>query len=564
MPAAVDVTIIGLGSRGLGVLERLVTLARRRGRHLGVDVVDPTCVGAGVHDPGQPDYLLLNTTCAHVSMFPDEHTVGSDVDEGGPSLYEWVTERGLRLGPDGYSVGSTGRPIRPTDFLPRRVLGEYLAWFGEEVRKRAEGTVDIRLHPTSAVDLAEEAGGRLRVGLADGGPLRADHVFLTTGYTANRGDHTQGRLIRTPYPLPDQLAAVQPGQTVAIAGFGLSAMDVMSCLTVGRGGRFEPDGDALAYRPSGDEPTMLFYSRTGVPCRARPAIMELGPPHEPLSFTPAAIDARRAAAGGPLDFDADILPLVLTEIRLAYRVVQARLAGEPLVLPVDQSTLEATLDELDRRLGRFDPAEALSGAGGLALDDPDAYQAWLMETVERDLAQARRGFAGSEIKSGLDVLRALRDTFRYAIDFGAVTDASLERFHRDHVPAINRAAVGPQYERHAELLALLRSGLAATPFGPAPSLAGTATGWTITSTQLHTPVTRTVDWVVQAHVPPPAAEESASPLLESLHRKGWIRRHPVGSRWVPGLEVDREQHPIDRDGVPRRAITVLGLSLIHI
>jgi hypothetical protein len=324
-----------------------------------------------------------------------------------------------------------------------------------------------------------------------------------------------------------------------------------------------PEGDGLAYRPSGREPTMLFYSRTGVPCRARPAVMELGPPHEPLSFTPAGIDTLRAGAGGPLDFGRDVLPLVLTEIRLGYRIAEARLAEDGAdrlkrLTALEPSTMEEALDELDRALGRFDPAEALAGTVGLARDDAQAYQRWLMDTVEHDLAQGRLGFAGSPVKAGLDIVRALRDTFRYAIDFGAVTDASLEEFHRDTVPAINRAVVGPQYERHAELLALLRSGLAATPFGPAPTVTGTGTGWTIASTGLRAPVSRAVDWVVQAHVALPAVEESASPLLESLHRKGWIRRHPVGSPWVPGLEVDRDQHPIGRDGLPRRAITVLG------
>src|SRR5215216_235063 len=124
--------IIGLGPRGLGVLERVVTLAKRAGPELGelrVEVIDPRCDGAGAHDTAQPDYLLLNTTCSQVSTFPDECTVGAEVDQPGPSLYEWVTARGYRLSDDGYTVGPTGRRIRPTDFLPRRVLGEYLGWF---------------------------------------------------------------------------------------------------------------------------------------------------------------------------------------------------------------------------------------------------------------------------------------------------------------------------------------------------------------------------------------------------------------------------------------------------
>ncbi|HEX4700954.1 MAG TPA: FAD/NAD(P)-binding protein, partial [Pseudonocardiaceae bacterium] len=150
------VAVIGLGSRGLGVLERIVTLAKLAGPAVGevrVEIIDPICSGAGVHDTGQPDYLLLNTTAAAVSLFPDAHTVGTAVDTPGPSLYQWATERGLRIAEDGYTVGAEGRPVRPTDFLPRRLLGEYLSWFYGVVRDRAPSHVRLTEHHTEAVDL---------------------------------------------------------------------------------------------------------------------------------------------------------------------------------------------------------------------------------------------------------------------------------------------------------------------------------------------------------------------------------------------------------------------------
>jgi uncharacterized NAD(P)/FAD-binding protein YdhS len=551
----VDVAIIGLGSRGLSVLERVVTLAKRRGADpVTVHVIDPTCAGAGVHDPGQPDYLLLNTTCAQVSMFPDAATVGSDVDEAGPNLYEWVTARGLRMAADGFTVGPTGRAIRPTDFLPRRVLGDYLAWCVAEVARRAAGRVPIHWHRAEAVGLADAGHGRLVVRLAGGPEVSADHVFLTTGYTSNEDADP------APYPLPERVAGVRPGELVAIEGFGLTAMDLMSCFTVGRGGRFVPDGAELRYEPSGQEPVLLLYSRTGVPCRARPQVKELGPAYEPLVFTPASLDARRARVG-PLDYEADVLPLVLTEVRIGYRRCEARLRGTADELEEQLASavrVEDVLDELDRRHGRFDPAAALDGSLGMGLRDPQAYQDWLAGTLRRDLDEGRLGFAGSPLKAGLDVVRALRDTFRYAIDFGGLTEASLDEFHRHAVPAINRAVVGPQFERHAELLALLAAGVAGTPFGPSPTAIRTPRGWSITSTRLANPVTVEVDHLVRGHVPLPGVAASASPLLASLRDAGWIRPHRPASGWVTGIDVDRDQHPITVDGRPRDRIVVLG------
>ena len=552
----VSVAIIGLGSRGLGVLERVVTLARMAGPAAGrvrVEVIDPVCDGAGVHRQRQPDYLLLNTTCGQVSLYPDAWTVGDGVDRSGPTLYDWVTDRGLRLAADGFTVGPEGREIEPHDFLPRRLLGEYLAWFLDDVVRNAPPYVTVTLHRGTAIDLT--SGSEVVVSLADGSSVVAGSAFLTTGYTA-AGIATEG-VVGSPYPLPDVVERIEPGRTVAIGGFGLSAMDLMSAFTVGRGGRFVPGPAGLEYQPSGREPRMLFFSRTGVPCRARPEVVVFGPPYEPVVFTRAAIDALRVARRGPLDFDTDVLPLVLAEIRVGYRRCQARLAGDPdpFAGVVD---IEAALDELDVRDGRFDAAAAFDGGADMLLDDGDAYRKWLTEVLRGDLADGLLGFTASPVKAGLDILRALRDMFRYVVDYGGLTDASLERFLGHTVPAINRAVVGPQYERHVELLALIAAGIADAPLGPAPAVRRTGDGWTLESTTLVAPRAEHADWLVAAQVAMPAADDPGSPLLTAMSRRGLIRRHPGGSPVIPGVEVDPDHHPIGTTGAPDRRLWVLG------
>lgn len=571
MARETSVAVVGLGSRGLGVLERIVTLAKKAGPSAGevrVEAIDPACDGAGVHETTQPDYLLLNTTCSHVSMFPDSFTVGDEVDDRGPNLYEWATERGLRMAADGFTVGRYGRPIRPTDFLPRRVLGEYLGWFLQQVLRRAPDHVRITLHRASAVDLESDADDSLLLTLSDGSTVRTGYAFLTTGYTPNTVRPPHPRVITEPYPLPSRMADVRPGETIAIGGFGLSAMDLMSCLTVGRGGRFVDDGGELRYLASGQEPTMLFHSRSGVPCRARPLVVEFGPKYEPLVFTKANIDALRASHNGPLDFDRDVLPLVLTEMRIAYRRCAARRAGDDALSALECELATAPspagvldmLDALDARLGRFDARALFDGATDMLTDDSEAYQKWLADVLRNDLADGVLGFTRSPVKAALDILRDLRDTFRYVVDFGGLTPQSLDEFTRTTVPAINRAVVGPQYERHSELLALLAAGVAHVPFGPAPSVRWNerAGRWTIASTRLAMPYFRDADWVVWAHVPPPAVESSASPLLRGMYEAGRIRPHRPTSRHVLGIDVDSDQHPLDAAGQPDRRLWVLG------
>jgi uncharacterized NAD(P)/FAD-binding protein YdhS len=565
--------IIGLGSRGLGVLERIVALAgTKEAGQIIIHAVDPSCTGAGVHDVGQPDYLLLNTTCGQVSMFPGQLSVGAATAASGPNLHEWARSRGLRLAADGYTVGSAGRQLEATDFLPRRLLGEYLSWFYQQLKRRLPDHVRLVEHRSDAVDIETGPAG-LVITLADGTAVPADFAFLTTGYTPNASTPSTAapRLITEPYPLPERLAAIAPGQTVAIGGFGLSAMDAVSCLTVGRGGRFRRDQGDIGYEPSGQEPRIVMYSRSGVPCRARPLVTRFEVSYDPLVFTPASVDAlrdRRGGPGTPLDFDADVMPLIRTEMRIAYRRAQARCAGpdaeQALVkelrsLAEDrQGALGDRLDELDAVLGPFDAAAAFAGSAGLRLDDGPAYQRWFADTLRRDLGEGLLGFAWSPVKAALDIVREFRDTVRYVADFGGLTAASAADFYRFVVPLMNRAVVGPQWERHAELLALMSAGLVQVPLGPAPIMTRNGTGWTLSSTALAVPARRDVDWLLPAQVPLPAAEESASPLLQALAASGWIRRSAPGSRQVPGIDVDRDQHPLGADGTPHRRIWVLG------
>jgi uncharacterized NAD(P)/FAD-binding protein YdhS len=565
-----SVAIIGLGSRGLGVLERIVALAgAEQAEQIIIHVIDPACTGAGVHDPGQPDYLLLNTTCGQVSMFPSQLSVGAATAGRGPNLHEWAVARGLRLAADGFSIGPAGRELKATDFLPRRLLGEYLSWFFAQLKRRLPDHVRLAEHRTEAVDIDTGPAG-LVITLADGTAVAADSAFLTTGYTPNAST-TGPHLITEPYPLPERLAVIAPGQTVAVGGFGLSAMDVLSGLTVGRGGRFRRDQGDIGYEPSGREPRIVMYSRSGVPCRARPLVTRFEVSYDPLVFTPASVDARRDRRGGPgapLDFDADVMPLILTEMRIAYRRAQARCAGadaeQALVkglrgLAEDrQDALGGRLDELDAVHGRFDAAAAFAGSAGLRLDDGPGYQRWFADTLRRDLGEGLLGFAWSPVKAALDIVRELRDTVRYVADFGGLTPASADDFYRHVVPLMNRAVVGPQWERHAELLALMSAGLVQVPLGPAPIMTRNGTGWTLSSTTLAVPARRDVDWLLPAQVPLPAAEPSASPLLQALAGKGWIRRSAPASLLVPGLDVDRDQHPVGADGTAHRRIWVLG------
>lgn len=551
-----SVLVIGFGPRGLGVLERLLARAAAHPGALHVHVVDPTCDGTGLHTVDQPDYLLLNTVCGQVTMFPDQAMIGSGANRSGPSLYEWASTRGLRVGADGWSVGQNGRPIQPTDFLPRRVLGEYLRWFRDELLRAAPPSVRVVLHRTEAVGLVDHAGPGLAFRLGDGEVLRADSVFLTVGHTPNGGQAGDGRVVRRLYPLPASLSGITGDQSVAVAGMGLSAMDTIAALTVGRGGRFTRAGDAWQYLASGEEPAIVLYSASGVPFRARPLVNRPVPDYRPVAFTEAAIDALRRDKGGPLDFDADVLPLILTEMRVAYHRRVAAIAGDADPFVGVSAATELTLGLLDATHGEFDPVTAWRNDIGMALASAASYQDWVLDVIRADLAEGVLGFDGSPVKAGVDVLRELRETVRHAVDFGGVTARSLREFLATSVPRMNRAVVGPQHERHRDLVALVDAGVVRLAVGPEPHVRWrpVAGRWRLSSTRLAERAEVDVDWLCPAHVPYPAAATSASALVLSLNRAGLLTPRAGAT----GAHIDRDHHPLRADGRVEQRIRVLG------
>ena len=121
-----EVAVVGLGPWGLATVERLVTVAGRRQTPLVIHVIEPGVPGAGIFSVDGPDYLPLNTPCGQHVMFPS-------MGHGEPppyakSLYSWARQEGYRWVADQCRKTRLGRSITPDDFLPQRLMGEWLHW----------------------------------------------------------------------------------------------------------------------------------------------------------------------------------------------------------------------------------------------------------------------------------------------------------------------------------------------------------------------------------------------------------------------------------------------------
>ena len=487
-------------------------------------------------------------------------------------MFEWVRARDLRLADDAFHVSSVGRPITEFDFLPRRLMGEYLSWCADRLLVLAPPWLRITTYRDAAVDVA--VGDRHVVHLSCGNEIEADYVFLTVGAFPAPHKHRKPvpRLIDQPYPLPERLAEVGAGEVVAIAGLGLTMVDAVLALTIGRGGSFEQAKGGLRYRRSGEEPRILAFSRSGLPYRSRPGFD--APLHyRPVVFTRETIDAHRARQPR-LDFDDDVFPLLLTEMRVAYQRARhgarcgwgvADEVPEALRSAAARGTLEASLlametdgaDAFDSRKAYFGRAE---DEWNLALACTRSYQSWFLGWLEADLIEAEAGVATSASKAALESCREFRDIIRHAVDYGGLTDPSLEQFYRVHAPALNRIVIGPQKERTAEMVALIKEGLLSIPLGPDPQVEwdDMRSVWRLRSTQLAQTREETADWFYRGTIRREHDHEQYSSLIGALARHGLVRRFRPATPIIRALDVDQANHPVARPGRIDPKIWLLG------
>jgi uncharacterized NAD(P)/FAD-binding protein YdhS len=570
-----SVTIIGMGPRGLSVFERIAAIAGSRQLLLDIILVEPGECGPGVHGMRQPQHLLINTIASQVTLFPAPGAVRHAPVCATPSLTAWARQAGYRrVGERFYRLGDHGgADITEADYLPRSLLGEYLAWAYQQIAAALPASTTLTHHRLRAADLWQQPDGRCAIELESGFMVTSDFVFLTTGHGRNlpsdvdawlgkfAQDHARynSRLgfVRHVYPL-DKLERIGADARVAIQGLGLSAHDVIAELTTGRGGVFAQGEQGLLYRRSGREPQLTLCSRNCLPYAARGVNQKgLDGRHQPHYFTPDAVDAlRRMALSGrgsrQLDFDRELLPLLKREMAWVYRATLALAAPDGAVPDpaafVPSAQDEALIDEL---------LFPLRGRQFATLDDfRHFFTGWLRD----DLAEARLGNVGSAVKAATDVLRDVRATLQAAIEHGGLTPSSHRKFLNVYHPAINRAAFGPPLRRNQELLALLDAGVVTIVSGPDSTIDIDEydSTYVLGSKFGGGTVKHPVDVLVIARLDGFFPETDESLLIRNILKRGLVRPYYNGVFHPGGIEIDTDCRPVDARGKAAAGIWALG------
>ena len=556
-----SIAIVGLGPRGLNLLERMSALLLEQPLNcaLTIHLIDPNIPGQGSHGWIQPAHLLVNTVAGQITMYSDPSCLGAGPIMPGPSFQEWANQRGYRKVNGRFVLSSTGEEIQENDYLPRSFLGEYLTSVYDAIMERLPDSVEAVNHRREAVDIKQMDDGRFEVELYGGFALDADFVFLTTGHGESEPDdfdnqftewladgvrkNSQLQYFRTPYPITN-LASIGPNARVAVVGTGLSSNDIVSALTVGVGGSFDRlTVDRYKYNPCGREPKMTVFSRQGIPFGGR-AVNQKGNEgkYRPSFFTKSFVDNARNAVPfnngkAQLDFDRDIWPTLKKEMAYVYHCTAANhwIMAEEYVMSKED---EAAIDRI------------ISPVSDDSFTDPETFTQFVHEYLVKDIADALGGNMENPVKSATDVLRDTRDIIRYAIDQGGLTPDSHEHFLSNWCSIINRIAVGPPKERNIELLALMDAGIVSFDIGPAPKVGYDSEKgkFTLSSTKFAEPVVQYYDVMVRAKIDMFEPERSTSPLVRNMLKSGLAVPYQNGPFKAGGLNVNSLGHLINAQG----------------
>jgi len=573
------IAIVGLGPWGVCALERVVTTARqelRPGADVAVHVIEPGTPGSGVYDVTQPDYLLLNNPCGELSLYP--FATESDQPYYGVGLFDWAVESGYRWVDDRCVIDPTGQPIEPHHFLPRRLMGEYLQWFYRALVRSAPPGVHVVHHPTSAVDVIARRNGSEEVCLANGGTVVVDHVIVTSGHTANeRADDP--RRVLDPYPVGPYVDSIPIDSTVGVSGMGLVAIDVVTALTIGRGGRFVENGRALRYQPSGREPRVQLFCRSGLPFMAKSVTgKDRTDVYRPVICTDERLDALSGRSNGRrrlVDVRAELLPLLFAEMSTRYyaqvafqasgTVAAGAAVREQLGTAWNAGRFDAELTRLAERFGGFE-AGALFFGHQPTYGCSEDYERFVYQSLSDDLREAEVPDGASPVKSAAQVLRIFRDKMRSVVEQGGLSYDSYLDFNADINSRIHRLVAGPPALRTRQMLALMDAGVVRMPYGPAPArgLAVTDSDTTaartrISSTAFERPHQENVDVVIRGHLEEPRIEGSASQLLTQLYNRGRVSQFRYGDVAVGSVDLTPDSHPIDIEGRPQPSISMFGV-----
>ncbi len=225
--------------------------------------------------------------------------------------------------------------------------------------------------------------------------------------------------------------SINPQSKILIKGMGLVMFDIISELTEGFGGKFIKSlDDNLIYIPSGLEPKIYLYSRSGLPLSGKGCKNSLSLPHKPQFFTINNIHAIIESKDN-LDFDEDFLPLLLKEVTYRFEEIEG--------------------------VGSFNVDHFFYPQNYISKNNYHDFYHQTVEYIVADLKACKKGIFQNGTKAAGELIRDLRDNLRLCIEQKKLSSLSHQKFLNHWNVIFNKICVGPPHFRIEQLLALIDS-----------------------------------------------------------------------------------------------------------
>ncbi len=567
-----NIVMIGAGPRGTYAFRRLaLQLSKTPLKNpVVIHAIDRSgnFGGGYVHDPSQPEYLLLNTVASQITAIGDDDEVGR-ASRSIRTLHGFLAEKGL--------------PFGENDYPSRAHHGQYLAYIYDWTEKNLPQGAVLKRCPVCAIDIDLTNGQR--VILDNGESIEADEILLTTGHSRLqihsgskeeqwmrfaeecRKNGNNISYVHDIYPIPDKIQHIRGGESVYVIGMGLTAIDIVRAFTIGRGGKFE----GRKYCKTGHEPLMIIGSRLGIPYCAR-SFNQKTSQYQPAIFTYEAVNKLKAKSN-KLDFQKDLLPLLWQEMEYVYYSVMLgdEFASQYLGCVTDVQRQELIARAVSEQEGLKwesleDPMAEIrrQQQGRLLFHSYESYMGFVLNLIREDLSEAEKGNMTSPLKCAVDsVFRDCRDVLRTAVNFGGLTAKSHQFLISVFDRVNNRIAVGPPIESTWQLLILAEDGHVLCS-GPSPKLSiDEEQGCYVIESEKVKGSRRNVQHVLNGRIHGVNIKSDTSPLIQNLLRKGMIRtfinRDDDFEFELGGMDVTQDLHIIARDGNPHPHICAAGI-----
>ena len=544
MPNA-DVTkiaIIGFGPKGFYALERLLAqyVCEQCEHALEIHVFNSNPHFATGHNYAQstPPYLLMNYASKHIDLFPGDYSNPLIFDP--QRLDYWLADQ------SGSSV---------TDYsnvcVPRRRVGAYLQYYYDQLLENLPAQVQVK-EVEGYVNDVIFLGDHYSIGWKYpndniGSLSHVNWVMLSTGHPVPYKFDSAGSApqIHHVYPLPSKLSPIRAQENLAVMGFGLTMIDTSIALSEGRGGSFLANARGkMQYLPSGEEPNLFVFSKSGTPMIPRSGDDVQLDMTTDSSYVLSTVE-RIMERHGTVDFSQDILPMLQQDMEFQYYKSLMGSAGEVLEFNENWNRVQTQIIEYLVRK----PKHVFKATD---LFDPWAGKSVSHDTVVRYLKRLtnRTTAASIALTAAAHVWKTVSPAFGKLYSHGGLTSQSHRDFDQNWRGVLNRIAYGPPLVNMRKVVALAEAGVINFKFAAGPKLTEDRTiGTWILEKDGHQQI---CDWKIDARIPKLDCENPAGiykSLIQQRLTRMMERPHETGSYYPGCIETGKHGEVHVPDGL---------------